>query len=123
MLPREKRLTKPEEFGQVFRRGKGFGNSILFIKVLKGRQNGVRVGVSVSKKFGRAVTRNRIKRILREAARRYINNIKPGHDLILVAKEGIREAKFEEILEGLHSLLSEAKLLCNGRPSAAPSSG
>ncbi|MGQ9524994.1 MAG: ribonuclease P protein component [Armatimonadota bacterium] len=123
MLPKKERLTKSADFGQVFRRGKGFADSVLLVKAFRGRQEGVRIGVSVSRRFGKAVARNRIRRRLREAARRYIKSIRPGYDVVLIAKEGIEAVGFDELVSRLGTLLTEGKLLCGHRPPATSSSG
>jgi len=123
MLPRKERLTKSSDFGQVFRRGKGFADSILLIKAFRGRREGVRIGVSVSRRFGKAAVRNRIRRRLREAARRHIKCIRPGYDVVLIAKEGIESIGFDELVSRLGALLCEGKLLCGHRPPVASSSG
>lgn len=123
MLPKKERLTRSSDFGQVFRRGKGFADSILLVKAFRGRREGVRIGVSVSRRFGKAVVRNRIRRWLREAARRHIRNIRPGYDVVLIAKAGIENIGFDELVSRLGALLSEGKLLCNHRPPAESSSG
>jgi ribonuclease P protein component len=123
MLPRKERLTDSEEFGQVFRRGRGVGGPLMLLKALKVRDDRVRVGVSVSRKLGKAVARNRAKRLLREAARRYVGAIRPGYDVVLVAKEGLASASFQEIVGSLGSLLFQARLLCSRRSPAESSSG
>lgn len=113
MLPRERRLTDSQAFGQVFRYGQGVSDPLL---VLKARRipdsDEIRAGVSVSKKLGKAHDRNRIKRRIREALRFHLPTLRPGVHLVVVAKEGSKEADFSAFRESLGRLLDRAKLRC-----------
>jgi ribonuclease P protein component len=114
MLSRERRLTDSRAFGQVFRRGRGAGDSRLVLKALPlpGSEE-IRAGVSVSKKLGKAHDRNLIKRRIREAFRAHLPHVRPGVHLVVVAKEGAKSATYAEIHDSLGRLLERAKLRCS----------
>ncbi|HZJ57959.1 MAG TPA: ribonuclease P protein component [Clostridia bacterium] len=104
------RLRKRKEFSYTYKRGKSLANSCL---VLIYRRNGLdvsRVGFSVSKKYGNAVARNRIKRRLKEIYRHRISVIKPGYDLIFIVRIGTRGASFKRLENQLVNLLKRAVL-------------
>jgi ribonuclease P protein component len=71
----------------------------------------VRIGVAAGRTVGTAVTRNRAKRLLREAMRPLIPNVASGLDLILIARPGLVSATLEESRQALLTLLERAKIL------------
>jgi ribonuclease P protein component len=71
-----------------------------------------RVGFVVSKRLGGAVQRNRIKRQMREVVRLQSAALKPGFDLVFIARQPIREAPYAEMAQTIKYLLKSAGLLC-----------
>ncbi len=114
MLPRPYRLTKSKDIELVARRGRSFFTKILGIKYLPNRFTVTRfaivVGLKVHKK---AVKRNRPKRQLREALRKHLAEIRPGHDVLVLARPEILEKKFKEIEGALLCACKGAGLLKN----------
>jgi ribonuclease P protein component len=87
-LPKDNRLRRKRQFAQVFAQAKKrHGPHLLFLS----RENGSghsRLGLTVSRKVGDAVARNRIKRLLREAFRRLKTEIQPSLDVVIIARRG-----------------------------------
>ena len=69
------------------------------------------MGLAVGKKVGTAVTRNRVKRRLRAAARARLPRMRPGHDVVLIARPDTAGAPFDELCGALDLLLERAGLL------------
>ena len=73
---------------------------------------GRRIGFVTSKKLGKAVVRNRIKRRLREAVRLRLASLRDGpDDIIFVARNSLKEASWPEIQVAVEDLLRRAHLL------------
>ncbi|MFI5288145.1 MAG: ribonuclease P protein component [Polyangia bacterium] len=114
-LPRARRLRKRAGFQAVQGRGKKLHTDSFLVFVLprslRSSQSGgsslpTRLGVTVSKKVGGAVTRNRVKRLVREAFRRHKALFPQGLDLVFVAKRIAIEADFNQVVREIEKLCS-----------------
>jgi ribonuclease P protein component len=120
-MRRETRLRRSQDFAKVHRRGRSWVNSILVLRALPNGLPLTRVGFSISKRVGKAVIRNRIKRRLREATRAL--SPRPGFDVVVIAREPAAGATYLTLHAALRSLLGRAAL--NERTAApeAPQGG
>ncbi|MDC3417729.1 ribonuclease P protein component [Aquibacillus salsiterrae] len=111
-MKKDHRLKKNEEFQIVFKNGKSFANRQLVLYYLnKSDQAHFRVGLSVSKKVGNAVTRNQIKRYLRQAFLELDEKIIDQYDLIVIARNPTNKMDFHQMKYSLVHLLSKTNLL------------
>ena len=107
-FPRCFRLGSNRNYRYVYRRGKSHPSRNLVLIHLKGRD--LKIGFSVSGKVGNAVTRNRVRRILREDARRMRAEMKCGK-YIFVARPAIVHVPHEALTSEVGNLLNRARLL------------
>ena len=107
------KLRKNSEFRAVYRRGRSFSNSILVLYVFKNYKNKDinRLGISVSKKVGCSVVRNRVKRLIRESYRLNKHEFKTGYDFIFIARTTINGSSYLEVEKCLIGLLNKFKLV------------
>lgn len=106
-LSPKNRLTKKTDFDAVFREGKTVRGSFLFIKARLNRTGVPRIGFLISKNLiPKAVARNRLKRVLGEAARVYIKNKKgESYDLaVVLKKKETEDALISDFTRGLSNL-------------------
>ena len=104
-------LKKNREFNYVYRKGKAFSGNFLVLICLKRKFGPVRAGFSVSKKVGKAVVRNKVRRRLKEAFALKRPQIKGSYYLIFVARPAIASAKFTEIQSCMNYLSTRAHML------------
>jgi ribonuclease P protein component len=108
-MKREMRLTKPEQYKAVYDEGITQVDRFLVLKAKPNQLVFSRYGISVSKRVGKAVIRNRVKRILREVLR--LTSLNPGWDIILIARGPASGSAYDQLNRSATSLLSRANLV------------
>ncbi len=107
-FPRRCRLGDNKNYRFVYRRGKSVPSKNIVLVHLKGRD--LKIGFSVSGKVGNAVTRNRIRRWMREDVRMIRARMKCGK-YIFVARPSLKDVPHEALTKELYALLARAKAL------------
>ncbi len=105
----EQHLTKPEQYSRVFNQGISKSDRFLVLKAMPNQLVFSRYGISVSKRVGNAVVRNKVKRLLREILRMMALN--PGWDLILIARSPAAKGDYHQLEESVKNLLSRADIV------------
>jgi len=105
---RRGRITRSADFDRVYRSGRSHATKLFVLHAFpRGDEEVARLGLSVSRKVGGAVERNKVKRLLKEAFTAKLHEIKPGTDIVVVARTGASEFCDREALEGVAKELDE----------------
>ena len=105
------RLKKSSDFQRVRRAGKAIAHPFVVLLYLPNESDQVRVGVAAGKSIGNAVQRNRAKRVLRAAMQVFLADLRPGFDIILIARKPVLKARSTDLINILQPRLEKAGLL------------
>ncbi len=115
------RLRHRKAIERVLQEGRSESNALLKLKAAPNGLGITRVAVIAGRRaIGKAVRRNRAKRLLREAARLHLHEIQPGWDLVLIARPGLIGRKRQDAEAALLEALARLGLLVRGEASASP---
>jgi ribonuclease P protein component len=101
-------LTKRAQYLNVYKSGRAWVDSFIVIKALPNELEFSRFGFSVTKEIGKAVVRNRVRRLLKEIAS--LANIKPGWDIVFIARPNTANADYHQLKKSMGKLLFQARL-------------
>ena len=106
-LTKDRRLRKASDFKAVQREGRSWDSRLVVMRVRANGTGKTRVGFSVSRRLGKAVIRNLVKRRLREAARSA--PLPAGWDVVLIARTGAARATYAELLKAVMDVSGRAR--------------
>jgi ribonuclease P protein component len=104
------RLKNSVDFKRVRRFGRSYAHPLVVLVALPMSAKNTRFGIIAGRSLGKAVQRNHAKRMVREALRTLLPNIKPGWDVIIICRRPIIEASFSQIQETLSKIFLKADL-------------
>ena len=105
------RLSEDKRFSEIHREGLSIANKLLVVRVLEIGLSHYRYAFMVSKRLGIAVTRNKIRRRLREVVRNTC--VRSGWDAVFIARKGAESADFAALKQSAQNVLNRAKILDN----------
>lgn len=111
MLPQPHRLKRSADIAQVRQQGRSWRHPLCILLVNPGEDVASRFAFVASKRVGKAVVRNRVRRLLREAVRHHLDEIQPGWDCVWIARPQLPHASFAEVDTAVLLLLTRAKLI------------
>ncbi|MEN6414013.1 MAG: ribonuclease P protein component [Veillonellales bacterium] len=105
-------LRNNKHFQAVYRTGKSYANRMMVVYVLPQAGSGRRIGFTAGKRLGKAVVRNRVKRLMREVYR--LNQARltnEGVDLVLVGRQAMVKADLPAVTRAFLDLCGKARIL------------
>jgi len=103
------RLTQRGSFTYIYKKGKRAYDKLITLYYVDAYN--LKIGVSVSKKVGNSVVRNKVKRRIKESFRQIIPFVIPAYNIVIVARQGIENASYAEISKSIEQVLQKEKLL------------
>lgn len=119
-MPHLYRLRERERFQQIRREGKTREDRLVVLVCLRNELPYSRFGFSASRRVGKAVARNRARRLMRESARHQLSQIHPGWDIVFIARSALARATFWQVDASCRKLLGQAGLLYNTTVPSLP---
>ncbi len=102
------KIKENYEFRRAYNRGKAYVTPYAVVYVFKNKSNNLRLGITVGKKIGKAVQRNRAKRLITAAFRNVSSDLLTGYDYIIVARVRILNVKSTVAERSFYKALTEA---------------
>ncbi len=110
-MKKENRLRKNMEFKKVYKSGKNYWNRNLILFIKKNGDKNTRIGISITKKIGNAVVRNKLKRRIKSINEDYITSIKSGYDIVIIPKKNAVELTFKDLESAVKHIYKISGLL------------
>ena len=104
-------VKENRDFSRIYRKGKSFVSPVLVTYVIKNRSANVRYGITTGKKIGNAVKRSRARRVIRASYYQLYHKLKPGYDIIFVARGKTPFVKSQVIKKAMQKQLESAGVI------------
>jgi ribonuclease P protein component len=110
-MQRRYRLRQPVVLQQLRRQGQRWSHPLAVLIVQRNDEELSRFAFAANRRVGKAVARNRAKRLLRESVRGHVGEIEAGRDYLFLAREATAKASYAEVEAAVLGLLKRARLL------------
>jgi len=90
-------IKKNDDFKLVYKKGRSCANDALIMFAMENNKTESRIGISASKKIGNSIVRHRFARLMRECFRLHNEEMKPGYDIVVVARQPAAKLGYQEI--------------------------
>ncbi len=115
-MKKTKMLKKNYEFRNVLSRGKYYSGKYIEAFIKKNNKTYNLLGLAISTKIGKAITRNHVKRLLRENYSHFEDNLKDGQSIVFLWKKNVEttNATYQNIQKDMNDIFEKANLIYNG---------
>ena len=110
MLTKKLRMKSNTQFDYIFKKGKVLKSNKLLIFYSQNKSKSLKFGVVVSKKIGKSVIRNTVKRKLRELIKNNLTSFNTNFNYIFVARQGIEKLKYNDLNNILTKLTQKTEI-------------
>ncbi len=104
-------IKENKDFKRLYYRGRSVAGDCIVLYWRWTGGNGCRLGITVSAKVGKAVVRNRIRRLIRESYRLMEDRVSPGLDMVVVARSRAASADYRTVKAAMEKAFSKGGLL------------
>lgn len=104
-------IRENKDFKKLYYRGKSVANDCLVVYYRRNGSPLCRLGLTVSAKVGKAVVRNRVRRLIRESYRLMEERVLPGFDIVVVARGRAAEADYKTVSSSLEKAFAKSGLI------------
>lgn len=104
-------IKENREFQRAYKRGKSFVSPFVVTYILKNKENNLQIGITTGRKIGKAVQRNRARRVIRAAYSKIYPELKSGYNIVFVARTKTVYSKSYEIEKALRAQFKKAGIL------------
>lgn len=104
-------IKENRDFRFAYKRGKKIVTPYIVMHYYKNRTDTTKIGITVSTSIGKAHTRNRVKRLVREAYRMYSGSVPNGYNIVWVSRSKTAFSSFEDVRKSVLTCLIQAGLL------------
>ncbi|MFC3927322.1 ribonuclease P protein component [Streptococcus caprae] len=108
------RVKRNTDFQAIFEQGKSKANRKFVVYYLEKDQPHFRAGLSVSKKLGNAVVRNRTKRKIRHCLQEFSAHLAQNVDMVIIARKGVEDLDYQDVQNNLRHVLKLANIYQEG---------
>lgn len=108
-------ITSNRDFQRIYRRGRSFISPVLVTYAIKTKNNNLRIGITTSKKVGKAVKRNRCRRVIRAAFMHLQADQNAPYDIVFVARTRTAYCKSHEVEKAMREHFSKLGILSTDR--------
>lgn len=110
-MQKEYRLRNNRDFRIVYKYGRSIANRQLVLYYLSNKHiDHFRVGISISKKIGHAVVRNRMKRLVKEIIRNERDHLPQGYDYVVIIRKPALDLDYAQLKKSIHHIFNKSKL-------------
>lgn len=110
-MNKEWRLRKNSEFKYVYNKGKVYSNDLLVMYIVKNNEDFNKAGFSVSKKVGKSVVRNKVRRRMKESYRLNSSGLKKGYNIVFISRVKAKDSDYKSIQKAMISLFRKSGIL------------
>ena len=110
MLNKKYRVSSKEDYNHIYKNGKKIQAKYIIVFLAANNREYDRFGIVTSKKVGHAVQRNLAKRRIRAIIKNHLPTLKPGFDLVIVARYNIKDALYAALEKDFLNAIKKARL-------------